>query len=88
MSETLGQYYILLRVEDRPGVLAEIAGVFGAKGVSIKSVWQEGVGEDAQLVFITHRAWEGAFQDAVSELGALPAVEEVRSVLRVEAEEG
>jgi hypothetical protein len=51
-------------------------------------VWQEGVGEDAQLVFITHRAREGAFQDAVSELGALPAVEEVRSLLRVEAEEG
>ena len=87
MAEMDGQYYILLRVEDRPGVLAEIASVFGRNRVSIKSVWQEGTGADAQLVFITHRAREGAFQQAVSELRAVKAVEEVRSVLRVEAEE-
>jgi len=87
MEEMTGQYYILLRVEDRTGVLAEIASVFGASDVSIKSVWQEGFGEDAQLVFITHRAREGPFQEAVAALRGLPAVEEVRSVLRVEAEE-
>ena len=87
MEEMTGQYYILLRVEDRPGVLAEIASVFGEGDVSIKSVWQEGTGEDAQLVFITHRAREGPFQVAVAALRGLPAVEEVRSVLRVEAEE-
>jgi len=87
MAEMTGQYYILLRVEDRPGVLAEIAGTLGRNEVSIKSVWQEGIGADAQLVFVTHRAQEGAFQQAVSELGAVAGVEEVRSVLRVEAEE-
>jgi homoserine dehydrogenase len=87
MSEMEGQYYILLRVEDRPGVLAEIASVFGRNDVSIKSVWQEGAGADAQLVFITHRAREGSFQQAVTELGGVRAVEEVRSILRVEAEE-
>jgi homoserine dehydrogenase len=87
MSEMEGQYYILLRVEDRPGVLAEISSVFGRNLVSIKSVWQEGVGADAQLVFITHRAREGAFQQAVKELRGLAVVHEVRSILRVEAEE-
>jgi homoserine dehydrogenase len=87
MEEMAGQYYILLRVEDRPGALAEIADVFGRHAVSIKSVWQEGFGDDAQLVFITHRAREGAFQDAVNALRRLSVVEEVRSVLRVEAEE-
>ena len=87
MSEMEGQYYILLRVEDRPGVLAEIASVFGRNAVSIKSVWQEGTGADAQLVFITHRAREGSFQQAVTELRGVRAVEEVRSILRVEAEE-
>jgi len=87
MSEMDGQYYILLRVEDRPGVLAEIASVFGRNAVSIKSVWQEGTGADAQLVFITHRAREGSFQQAVTELRGVRAVEEVRSILRVEAEE-
>ena len=87
MDEMTGQYYILLRVEDRPGVLADIASVFGRSDVSIKSVWQEGTGRDAQLVFITHRAREGSFQEAVASLRDLPGVEEVRSILRVEAEE-
>jgi homoserine dehydrogenase len=87
MAEMRGQYYILLRVDDRPGVLAEIASVLGRNEVSIKSVWQEGTGGDAQLVFVTHRATEGAFQRAVGELEGVPAVEEIRSVLRVEAEE-
>jgi homoserine dehydrogenase len=87
MDEMTGQYYILLRVEDRPGVLADIASVFGRSDVSIKSVWQEGTGRDAQLVFITHRAREGSFQEAVASLRDLPGVKEVRSILRVEAEE-
>jgi homoserine dehydrogenase len=87
MAEMEGQYYILLRVEDRPGVLAEIASALARNEVSIKSVWQEGTAADAQLVFITHRAREGNFQQAVAELRELKAVEEVRSVLRVEAEE-
>jgi homoserine dehydrogenase len=87
IEELTGQYYLLLRAEDRPGVLAEIASVFARSEVSIKSVWQEGFGHDAQMVFITHRAREGAFQEAVDALRGLPAVEEVRSVLRVEAEE-
>ncbi len=87
MAEHRGQYYVALRVEDRPGVLAEIASVFGANHVSIKSVWQEGAGTDAQLVFVTHRAREDAFQRSVEGLRGLGAVEEVRSVLRVEGEE-
>jgi homoserine dehydrogenase len=87
MAEHEGQYYILLRVEDRPGVLAEIASVLAENHVSIKSVWQEGAGEDAQLVFVTHRAREGAFQRSVAGLRDLRAVEDVRSILRVEAEE-
>ncbi len=87
MADMEGQYYILTSVEDRPGVLAEIAGVFGRNGVSLKSMWQEGRGDEAELVFITHRAREGAFQDAVAQIRGLDAVHEVRSVLRVEAEE-
>lgn len=81
------QYYLLLEVVDRPGVLAEIAAVLGRNDVSIRSVWQEGTGEDAQLVFVTHRAREEHFRTAVRELDTLPVVEEVRSILRVEGEE-
>ncbi len=87
MDHTTGQYYLNLHVQDRPGVLAEIAESFGRNGVSIERVWQEGFGEEATLVFITHRAREGAFQDAVAELRALPSVRAVASLLRVEGEE-
>jgi homoserine dehydrogenase len=87
MDDMEGQYYLLLNVQDRPGVLSEIAAVFGDNGVSIRSMWQEGTGEEAQLVFITHRAREGAFQKTVRGLEELASVREVRSVLRVEGEE-
>jgi homoserine dehydrogenase len=87
MDDTRGQYYLNLHVEDRPGVLAEIADRFGRNGVSIERVWQEGSGAEATLVFITHRAQEGAFQKAVQELREISAVRSVASVLRVEGEE-
>jgi homoserine dehydrogenase len=87
MDDTTGQYYLNLHVEDRPGVLAEIADHFGRNGVSIERVWQEGSGDEATLVFITHRAQEGAFQKTLQELRELRAVRAVQSLLRVEGEE-
>ena len=87
MDDTLGQYYLNLHVADRPGVLAEIAGDFGHNGVSIERVWQEGAGDEATLVFITHRAQEGALQKTLQELRESPAVRSIASVLRVEGEE-
>lgn len=88
MDDTKGQYYLNLHVEDRPGVLAEIAERFAHNAVSIERVWQEGFGEAATLVFITHRAQEGAFQKTVAELREMEAVRAVASLLRVEGEEG
>jgi homoserine dehydrogenase len=81
------QYYILLRVADRPGVLATIAWVFAEHEVSIKSVWQEGFADEAQLVLITHRASEGALRACVQSLAGIESVKQVSSVLRVEAAE-
>jgi homoserine dehydrogenase len=87
MERMEAQYYLLLDVVDRPGVLAQVAAAFGDHRVSIKSVWQEGTGDDALLVLITHRANEGALQATVRALEGLEPVLEVRSVLRVEGEE-
>jgi homoserine dehydrogenase len=81
------QYYLLLDVADRHGVLAQIAGAFADNRVSIKSVWQEGIGDEALIVIITHRANEGAVQATVRDLRALDVVLEVRSVMRVAGEE-
>jgi homoserine dehydrogenase len=88
MGDSRGQYYLNLHVEDRPGVLAEIAERFGHNAVSIERVWQEGSGDEATLVLITHRAQEGAFQKTVAELRELDGVRSVASLLRVEGEEG
>lgn len=87
MDESFGQYYMLLEVADLPGVLAAVADVFAKHNVSIRSVWQEGHGEGAQLVLITHRAREGDLQQTVEALRGLPAVTEVQSVMRVEGGE-
>jgi homoserine dehydrogenase len=87
IEELSAQYYVLMQVADRPGVLAAIAGAFAQHEVSIKSVWQEGHGEEAQLVLITHRASERSLQACVAELKSIESVESVSSVLRVEAAE-
>ena len=87
MDEMHSQYYLLLEVADRPGVLAAVAGAFANNLVSIKSVWQEGTGEEALLVIITHRGNEAAFQQTIHDLRELEAVAAVRSVMRVEGVE-
>jgi homoserine dehydrogenase len=76
-----------LEVADEPGVLASIAGVFGDAGVSIKSVWQEGQGDEATLLIVTHRAPEAQQQAAVAALRDLNTVRSVASVIRVESPE-
>ena len=86
IEELQTQYYVLLDVEDQPGVLAEVAQTFGAHGVSIAQVWQEGAADSAQLVLITHRAREGDLQATVAALASTASVRSVASVLRVEAE--
>jgi homoserine dehydrogenase len=86
IEELQTQYYVLLDVEDEAGVLAEVASTFGANGVSIAQVWQEGDADSAQLVLITHRARESDLQATVTALGASSSVRSVASVLRVESE--
>jgi homoserine dehydrogenase len=86
IGELRTQYCVRLEVDDRPGVLAEAAHVFGAHDVSIAQVWQDGVDDTAQLVLITHRAREADLRATVDELARTGPVRRVASVLRVEAE--
>ena len=81
------KWYVRLAVDDRPGVLAAIAGAFGAAEVSIKSVWQDGQGSEAVLSIVTHRQTERRQRAAVSALTGLDVVREVASVIRVESDE-
>jgi homoserine dehydrogenase len=86
IDEVETAYYLNIDVFDRPGVLAAVAGVFGAHGVSIRSMEQEGLGDEARLVFITHIAREAAMQATVRDLHHLDAVDRITSVLRVVGE--
>jgi len=87
IDEVESQYYLPMEVADRPGVLAAIAGVFGNHAVSIKSMQQEGLGEEARLIFVTHRAPEAAFRATVEELRHLDAVKTVGRLMRVSGDD-
>jgi homoserine dehydrogenase len=76
-------FYLNVEVVDRPGVLAKVAGVFGQHEVSIRSMEQEGLGEEARLIFITHRARDARVRSTLRDLEALPDVRRVGSVLPV-----
>ncbi len=85
IDELSSEYYLNIDVVDRPGVLARVATVFGEHGVSIRSMEQEGLGEEARLVFITHTAREGDVQGTIRDLRRLDAVKRIGSLLRVVA---
>ncbi|MBX6722850.1 MAG: homoserine dehydrogenase, partial [Dactylosporangium sp.] len=87
MGEVLTRYHVSLDVADRAGVLAVVAGVFAKHDVSIQTVRQEGRGEDATLVVVTHSAPDAALASTVDDLRRLDVVREVTSVMRVEGED-
>ncbi len=87
IDEVESQFYLQLEVADQPGVLAGIAEQFGAHGVSIKSMQQAGIGDEARLIFITHRAREADLRATIQSLRDVASVHKVGSVLRVMGDE-
>ena len=75
--------FIRLSVKDEPGVLAKIAGSFGENNVSIESVIQEGRGDKAELVLVTHEAPEKDLSNSINQISSLDVVTTVTSLLRV-----
>jgi homoserine dehydrogenase len=84
MGETRTRYHVAIDVDDRAGVLAEIATAFAEEDVSIRTLRQEGRGEDAQLVVVSHEATDAQLSNTVERLRGLACVREVTSVMRVE----
>ena len=83
IDELQSSYYVNLDVLDRPGVLRAVAEAFERHAVSIRSLEQEGVGADARLIFITHRAREADVQATLEDLRELDVIHRITSVLRV-----
>ena len=93
-AEAVTRYQVQAEIRDRVGVLAEVAGIFAANGVSIKSVSQRDANDEvseetddfktAVLTILTHRATEGSLEQVVADLNDSPSVIEVSSILRSE----
>jgi homoserine dehydrogenase len=84
MAETPTRYHVSLDVADRPGVLAAVAHEFAVHSVSISTVRQDGHGDAATLVIVTHSALDAALAATVTALRGMEIVRGVTSVLRVE----
>ena len=87
MGQTQTRYHVAIDVDDRAGVLAAVAQAFAEHEVSIQTVRQEGRGDDAQLVVVSHRASDEALASTVEALRKMDFVHDVSSVMRVEGED-
>jgi homoserine dehydrogenase len=87
IEDSISKYYLRLTVEDRPGVLAQIAGALGAAGIGILSVIQpESHSEGAAvLVLMIHDALFGAMASAVAKISSLACVKSTPALLHVES---
>lgn len=85
-EQIASKYFLLLHVEDRAGVLAQIAQVFSNCDVSIESVMQPSMPKQtgAEIIIITHDASKAAMNNVLNAFESLTAVRRVKSVYRVE----
>ncbi len=86
MGETQTRYHVQIDVDDKAGVLAAVALAFAEHDVSIQTVRQEGRGDDAQLVVVSHSASDADLAATVETLRGMANVRDVSSVMRVEGE--
>ena len=87
VTDVGSSFYLHLEVADEPGVLAKIAQLLGESGISVKSVVQRGIGEDARLVMVVHECLESRFEAAVERIGQLDEIRAQPRSIRVIEEE-
>jgi len=87
VEDVLCAFYIHLEVADEPGVLAQVAQVLARHGVSVKSVVQRGLGDQARLVMVVHRVLESRFRAAMQEIAQLAVLRAPPRAIRVLEEE-
>ena len=87
VTDISSAFYLHLEVADRPGVLAQIADVLGRNEVSVRSVVQRGMGNDARLVMVMHEGLESRFFAALEEIATLEFLRAQPRAIRVIEEE-
>ena len=86
IEETVSSYYMRLLVDDKPGVLGQIATTFGDAGVSLKSVMQSECAptDHAEIIVVTHAVKHKNILQAQENLKKLSAVDDILNIIRVE----
>ena len=87
VTDVVSAFYLHLEVADRPGVLAQVAEMLGLQGVSVKSVVQKGLGDNARLVMVMHPMLESRFFAALRLIGQLDFMRSPPRAIRVIEEE-
>ena len=87
IEDSVSKYYLRLTVDDRPGVLAQIAGALGQAEIGILSVIQPETHSagTAVLVLMIHDALFGPMAAAVARISALDCVKAPPALLHVES---
>ncbi len=87
VADVASAFYLHLEVADEPGVLANVAQVLAGHSVSVKSVVQKGLHDQARLVMVVHPVLESRFQAAMAELAGLGFLRAPPRAIRVLEEE-
>lgn len=83
-EDSISKYFLRMQVEDRPGVLASVASVFGNNNVSIARIIQKTRSENtAEIVVITDEVRAGNFKDSLAIFGGMTMIKKISSVIRV-----
>lgn len=88
MNEVVSRYSVGIVVEDKLGVLANIARIFAEHGVSIETIRQSKSTQDGEATsiirIVTHRASDANLRKTMAVVDALDTVRTITSVIRVE----
>ncbi|HYV16849.1 MAG TPA: homoserine dehydrogenase [Conexibacter sp.] len=87
VADVVSAFYIHMEVVDAPGVLSRVTGVLGEHGISVKSVVQKGLGDNARLVMVVHPVLESRFFAALAALATIDALRTAPRAIRVIEEE-
>ena len=87
VQDVVSAFYLHLEVADRPGVLAQVAQLLARHEVSVKSVVQKGLHDQARLVMVVHPVLESKFERAMEEIAGLDSLRAPPRAIRVLEEE-
>ena len=83
-EDIVSKYFMRIKVEDRPGVLAAVTSVFGNNNVSIEQFIQKRKNDDlAEIVVITEEVLERNFDDSVKILKTMSMIKQISAIIRV-----